>query len=267
MKKSDSLTAIGLLIGSGMIIWSMMSGSSLVIFFDLASVFITVGGSFCALLITYSIDEMKKIPNLLLQSFKQNIFSSTEIIREFTSLSKKARREGLLSLEDEIDKINDEFFKKGLQMVIDGTEPDVIKDILELEIDEMQARHNSGAKIFQTWGGYAPGFGMIGTLIGLIQMMQNLTDASTIAVGMGKALLTTLYGSLLANLFCMPIATNLRNKSEKEVAIRYIILEGVLSIQSGVNPRIVEEKLLTYLAPKDRLDYLKQNTENNEGVS
>lgn len=267
MKKSDSLTAIGLVLGIGMLLWSMMSGSSLVIFIDMASVLITVGGSFCALLITYSLDDIKRVGSLLAQAFKENTFSGVALIKTFTNLSRKARREGLLSLEDEIAEIDDEFLRKGLQMVIDGIEPDTIKEILNLEIDEMITRHSNGTKLFQTWGAYAPGFGMIGTLIGLIQMMQNLTDASTIAIGMGRALLTTLYGSLLANLFCLPVAANLKNKSDKEVEMRSMIVEGVLSIQSGVNPRIVEEKLLTYLSPADRVAYLTENAESSEGVA
>ena len=267
MKKSDSLTAIGLAVGAGMLLFSMMSGSSLVIFFDAASIMITVGGSFCALLISYSMDEIKKVMPLLSEAFKEKSFSGVEVIKIFTSLSRKARREGLLSLEDEIIQIEDEFLKKGLQMVIDGIEPETIKEILELEVDEMAMRHTAGANVFQTWGAYAPGFGMIGTLIGLIQMMQNLSDAATIAIGMGKALLTTLYGSLLANLFCQPIAANLRNKSEKEVAMRSMVVEGILAIQSGVNPRIVEEKLLTYISPGERAAYLKETTESSEGVA
>ena len=118
-----------------------------------------------------------------------------------------------------------------------------------------------------TWGGYAPGFGMLGTLIGLIQMLQNLSDASTIASGMGTALITTFYGSLLGNLFCNPIGANLAKKSEAEVVLKQMALEGILAIQSGVNPRIVEEKLITYLEPAERLEYLQNNSENNEGVA
>ena len=152
-------------------------------------------------------------------------------------------------------------------MVVDGIEPETIIEILELEIGEMENRHSQGASIFSTWGAYAPGFGMLGTLIGLIQMLQNLSDATTIAQGMGKALITTFYGSLLANIFCNPIAANLQKKSEKEVNIREMMLEGVLAIQSGVNPRIVEEKLISYLEPAERLEYLKNNAENSEGVA
>lgn len=266
MKKSDSLTLIGLVSGIGVLLWGMMSGSSLMIFWDLPSILITVGASFAALLIAYSMDDIKNMGKLLVESFKQKEVSSSAIISQFANLSKKARREGLLSLEDEIGEIEDEFLKKGLQMVVDGIEPETIREILELEIETMEARHAKGSSIYQTWGAYAPGYGMLGTLIGLIQMLTNLTDSSTIAAGMGKALITTFYGSLLANLFCLPIATNLKLKSEIEVGAREMILEGILAIQSGVNPRIVEEKLITYLSPSERLEYLKNSVENNEGV-
>lgn len=266
MKKSDSLTAIGLAVGIGMLTMAMMSGSSLIIFWDLPSVFITVGGSFCALLITYSLSDIKKMGVLFIQAFKENTFSSVGIIQEFANLSRKARREGLLSLEDEIAQIEDAFLKKGLQMVIDGIEPETIKEILELEIGEMESRHLKSSGIFSTWGAFAPAFGMIGTLIGLIQMMQNLTDVTSIATGMGVALLTTFYGTVLANLFCVPIASNLKLKSAKEVGIREMVVEGVLSIQSGINPRILEEKLLTYVGPKIRLEYQNKTSEINEGV-
>ena len=267
MKKSDMLTMIGLLIGAGLLVNGMMSGSSLMIFWDVPSVLITVGGSFAAVLMVYSMEDIKLLGKLIGQIFSEKKISSVEIVRKFAHVSKKARREGLLSLEDDISDLEDEFMKKGLQMVVDGIEPDTIKDILELEIDEMENRHNNSASIFSAWGVYAPAFGMIGTLIGLIQMLQNLTDISNIASGMGKALITTFYGSLLANLFCIPMAANLKQKSAKEVSLRQLMLEGVLAIQSGVNPRIVEEKLLTYLSPKDKAEYMNSVSEDNEGVA
>lgn len=267
MKKSDILTSVGLILSIVLMIYGMLIGSSLKIFWDVASVIITVGGSLSALLITYSLEEVKNMGKLFMQAFKENKSSGKDIIIRFGSLSKKARREGLLSLEDDISEMEDPFMKKGLQMVVDGIEPETIREILELEIGEMENRHSQGASIFSTWGAYAPGFGMLGTLIGLIQMLQNLSDATTIAQGMGKALITTFYGSLLANIFCNPIAANLQKKSEKEVNIREMMLEGVLAIQSGVNPRIIEEKLISYLEPAERLEYLKNNAENSEGVA
>lgn len=268
MKKSDILTFVGLFAGIGLLGYSMATGDGgLGIFWSLSSVFITIGGSFAAVLMTYPMDVVKKVGALLGQAFKENISSGKEVIAQFTELSKKARREGLLSLEDEINQLEDKFLKKGLQMVVDGIEPETIKEILELEIAAMEQRHGKGAGLFTTWGGYAPGFGMLGTLIGLIQMLQNLSDASTIASGMGTALITTFYGSLLANLFCNPIGANLAKKSEDEVVVKEMMLEGILSIQSGVNPRIVEEKLITYLEPQERLEYLENNAESSEGVA
>ncbi|WP_300380709.1 MotA/TolQ/ExbB proton channel family protein [Clostridium sp.] len=266
MKKSDVLTGIGLALGIGLMLFGMLSGSELKIFVDLASIMITVGGSISALLITYNLEEMKGMAKLFREAFKEKKSSSKDIIIEFTDLSKKARREGLLSLEDDISTMEDPFLKKGLQMVVDGIEPETIKEILELEIGEMESRHNRGYGMYQSWGAYAPAFGMLGTLIGLIQMLSNLTDVSNIASGMGKALITTFYGSLLANMFCLPVASNLKQKSEKEVGEREMMLEGILAIQSGVNPRIVEEKLITYLPPKEKLEYLNNSIENDKGV-
>ncbi|MGL5352309.1 MAG: motility protein A, partial [Clostridium sp.] len=183
MKKLDKLTPVGLVLGIALVLFAMFAGGNMLIFWDLASVFITVGGSFSAVLISYSLADVQKIPKLVSESFKDSEVSSIDIINKFSDLSKKARREGLLSLEDEIAQVDDDFLKKGLQMVIDGIEPETIKDILELEISEMEDRHLKNAGIFSTWGAFAPAFGMIGTLIGLIQMMQNLTDVNSIAKG------------------------------------------------------------------------------------
>ncbi|MGL5152449.1 MAG: motility protein A [Clostridium sp.] len=266
MKKSDALTSVGLIVGIAMMIWGMSSGSSLRIFWDLPSVIITVGGSLCGVLIVISQADLMRMGKIFIYSFKNDDMGGVELITKFSDLSKRARREGLLSLEDEISQIDDQFMKKGLQMVVDGIEPETIKEILELEIGEMDRRHKEGAAIFSTWGAYAPAFGMIGTLIGLIQMLSNLTDATTIAQGMGKALITTFYGSLLANLICNPISQNLLKKNEAEVASREMMVEGILAIQSGVNPRIVEEKLISYLDPKSRLQFLNANVEVSEGV-
>ncbi|GAA0724130.1 motility protein A [Clostridium malenominatum] len=262
MKKRDLLTLIGIVLGSILLIWAMAMKSlteydfgQLKLFFDPASIAITLGGSFAAMLITYPMSYFNKLIKIMVQSFKESEKSSIDTIFQFIDLSRKARREGLLSLEDEINQIGDDFLKKGLQMVVDGIEPDTIRDILELEISEMERRHKIGADMLRAWGGYAPAFGMVGTLIGLIQMLANLTDSSQIASGMAKALVTTFYGSLLAYMVFNPMGSNLSLKSDSEASIREMMLEGILSIQSGVNPRIVEEKLISYLTPAERLEY------------
>lgn len=267
MKKSDALTSVGLLLGGGLILYAMIAGGlGLGIFIDIPSVAITVGGSFAGVLIAYGMDDIKNLGKILGQSFKESKESQTEIVSMFAELSKKARKEGLLSLEEDIGQLEDKFLKKGLQMVVDGIEPEVTREILELEIGEMERRHAHNASIFKIWGAYAPAFGMLGTLVGLVLMLADLGDASAIASGMATALLTTFYGSLLANLFCNPVGQNLSAKSQKEVAARELMLEGILAIQSGVNPRIVEEKLITYLSPQDKLAYLNSITSKNEGA-
>lgn len=272
MKKNDMLTAIGLLLGIGMMFYGMASGglSEMHLFWDAPSVAITVGGSLAAVMIVTPMSDFKKIGKLLVQAFKEPTSSSIETIAKFGELSRKARKEGLLSLEDAINNLEDAFLKKGLQMVVDGIEPESIREILELEIAGMETRHSNGSNIFKTWGAFAPGFGMLGTLIGLIQMLGNLSDASTIASGMGKALITTYYGSLVANLFGSPISQNLAIKSAYEVNMREMMVEGILAIQSGVNPRIVEDKLISYLSPAEREEYNKTHGENagvSEGVA
>lgn len=272
MKRNDMLTAIGLLLGAGMMFFGMVSGgwSEMHLFWDASSVAITLGGSLAAVMIVTPMSEFKKFGKLFVQAFKEPASSSAETIATFSELSRKARKEGLLSLEDAINNLEDAFLKKGLQMVVDGIEPESIKEILELEIAGMETRHSNGASIFKTWGAFAPGFGMLGTLIGLIQMLGNLSDASTIASGMGKALITTYYGSLLANLIASPIAQNLSAKSAYEVNMREMMVEGILAIQSGVNPRIVEDKLISYLSPAEREEYNKTHGDNagaSEGVA
>lgn len=267
MKKNDITTGVGLVLGIGLVIFGMVGESGLKIFWDVPSIAITVGGSFAAVLINYPMEEVKKILKLFIQSFKDNSMAGKDIISKFGVLSQKARREGLLSLEDEISTIDNDFMKKGLQMVVDGIEPEVIRDIMELEIGELERRHEANTSILMSWAAFAPAFGMIGTLIGLIQMLANLSDQSGLASGMAKALITTFYGSLLANIFLIPVGNNLSSKTNKEIASMEMMLEGVLAIQSGVNPRIVEEKLSAYLNPDEKKSFNESsNSEVTENV-
>lgn len=266
MKKLDIATTVGLVAGVTVVIGGILTGGTLKSFIDIGSVLITILGSFAAVMINFPMKEFKNIGKVIVQCFLEINVSKSDLISKFSQLSRKARREGLLSLEDEISQIEDEFFKKGLQMVIDGVEPENIREILELEISEMENRHDVGSGMIKAWGGYAPGFGMIGTLIGLINMLVDMDDQSKIASGMAVALITTFYGAFLANLVLNPMGEKLKVKSEKELAIKDMIVEGVLSIQSGVNPRIVEEKLVCYLAPGEKKDHYK-SLGKEEGVS
>jgi len=246
MKKNDMLTAIGFVIAIVLVFYGMLNGGSLKLFFDVPSLAITVGGSFGALLMSYPFNEIKRFIKVAAQAFKENGTSKIDNITLFVSLSKKARRDGLLSLEEDIQEIDNES----------------IREIMALEIKELEKRHEDAASMFTTWGAYAPAMGMIGTLIGLIQMLANLSDADNLASGMGKALITTFYGSMLANLVVLPIAGKLNYKTAQEVNEMEMMIEGVLSIQSGINPRVIEDKMIVYLSPEDRVKYL---TSVNQG--
>jgi chemotaxis protein MotA len=214
-------------------------------------------GSFCALLISFPFKTLKNIPNVLKMLLSSPGNERAELVSLFAELSRKARKDGLLALEDELEKIDNPFLVSGLQLVIDGVEPDSIRDILELKAETIERRHATGQAVFLKWGELAPAFGMIGTLIGLIIMLSQLDDPSSIGSGMATALLTTFYGSLMANLVFIPIASNLKVQTEEELFTAQMIIEGILEIQAGTNPRLLEEKLLLYLTPKE-----KNNTKN-----
>lgn len=255
MKKLDIMTLIGTVGGVAIILWGILIGGPLRLFWDFASVVITIFGSLAAVMINYGISDFKRLFGVIAESFREAKMAPIDTIQLFSNLSRKARREGLLSLEDDINSLEDDYLKRGLQMVVDGIEPETIKEIMELEIGEMEKRHGAGINMLKSWAAYAPAFGMIGTLIGLIQMLANLTDSSKIASGMAVALITTFYGAVMANMIFTPMAAKLGNKSQNEATSREMTIEGVLAIQSGVNPRIVEEKLLCYLSPGDRKRY------------
>lgn len=267
MKKKDTATYFGFLAGIFAILVGMaLDGgqiklSGLRLFWDLPSVFITVVGSFCSVAIAFPMADIKRLTLTLKNAFIDKQLSGKDIIQKFVELSKKARREGLLSLESEIETIDDSFIKSGIQMVVDGIEPETIRDIMELEIGEMEKRHVMGINILKAWAGYGPAYGMIGTLIGLVQMLANLNDPTALGPGMSKAIITSFYGSIMANFIFGPLANKLEVKSGDEAGRREMMLEGVLALQAGVNPRIIEDKLKAYLSPKERLAIY-----NNQGV-
>lgn len=269
MKKRDISTTIGLFMGLVAIIVGMALNNgkfdvgSLRLFWDLPSIFITVGGSFFTILIAFPMTTVKKLPTALKNAFFDKQWSPDEIIGKFVELSKKARKEGLLSLEDEVEDVGEGFLKNGIQMVVDGLEPETIREIMELEIEAMQKRHQSTINLLKAWAGYGPAYGMIGTLIGLVQMLANLNDAAALGPGMAKAIITSFYGSVMANFIFGPLSAKLELKSEEEANTRNMMLEGVLSIQAGVNPRVIEDKLKTYLSPQERLNMLKDTIEGN----
>ena len=254
MKKSDVLTVIGLVAGILLVGVSMASGEGgLMIFWDFGSICITIGGSLGAVLITYPMETVKKMGTLLGQAFKVEQNSTKEIIAQFADLSKKARREGLLSLEDEINQLDDKFLKKGLQMVVDGIEPETIKEILDLEITAMDERHSKGAALFTTWGGYAPGFGMLGTLIGLVIMLANMGgDPASIGPSMAVALITTFYGIILARLIFIPLATKISARNDVTMYKNTLQMEGLILLAERKSPRYIQDKVNSFVDVKEQ---------------
>ncbi|WP_026907506.1 flagellar motor protein MotP [Paucisalibacillus globulus] len=251
MRKRDLLTPIGITLGFIMIMGAILSNSGtegIVSFLDVASVFIVIGGMIGSLLINFNLNQIKLTGKVLKESFKQNDRQLSELINLFIRLSERARREGILALENELDDVDEPFIKKGILLAVDGIEPEVIHDIMNAEITAMEERHYRGRMILEKCAEYAPAWGMIGTLIGLVLMLNNLQDPSALGPSMAVALLTTLYGTVLANLVFTPMASKLENKTEEEVFIKQIIIEGVIGVQSGQNPRILEEKLGAFLS-------------------
>jgi chemotaxis protein MotA len=255
----DIATLIGIISGIAFIVWSIVLDGSILSFWDVPSVIIVIGGGLASTLIGYKLSEMAKIMKVVVKAFLGKESRPQDTIKVLVELSLKARREGLLSLESDQENISDEFLKQSLQLVVDGVEPEVIVDSMDLELENMKMRHDKGAGIFKTMGALFPAWGMIGTLIGLIKLLESLDDPSKIGPAMAVALITTFYGSVLANLVCNPIASKLTIKSKEEIQEKRMIIEGVLSIQAGENPRILEHKLKTFLSPQQKQDYDKLN--------
>jgi len=248
----DIATLVGIVLSFALVFSAIMMGGSLSIFINIPSVMIVVGGTLGATMINYPLPDILKVTKVVKNAFFMKKMTANELIATFVDLAGIARREGILALESKLNEMDDEFMKKGMQLSVDGLEPAAIKEILETEIDAIQDRHKLGAEIFTTMGTFAPALGMIGTLIGLVQMLQTMSDPSTIGPAMAVALLTTFYGAVMANLMFLPIAGKLKNRSSEEVMMKDLMTEGVISIAKGENPRVIEQKLNAYLPPQMR---------------
>lgn len=248
----DLTTVIGLIAGMSIILLGITQTGSLMSFFSLSSIMIVVGGTGSAVVINYPINELVGMISVVKKTLFTKVQPITETIATLVSFAERARREGILALERHMEEIEDEFLAKGIQLAVDGTEPELMRNILTTELDYLEKRHASGAGIFATAGALAPAFGMIGTLIGLVLMLQTMSDPATIGPQMAIALITTFYGALAANLIFIPLTGKLKRRSEEEVLVKEMMIEGILSIQSGDNPRIVEQKLTSFISPKLR---------------
>lgn len=225
----------------------LSAGGTIAMFMDLPSVIITVGGTIASMLVAFSLGKLAKLPTFFRIAIFPPSYNLKEIIITLVSFSEKARREGLLALEDDLEDLDDKFTRKGLQLVVDGTDPELVKNIMENEIEQMAARHDDNKRVFDDAAGYSPAFGMIGTLMGLVMMLVNLSDRSAVGPYLAVAILTTFYGAVLCYLVFTPMGTRLDMMTGQEILTKAIILMGILSIQSGDNPRIVKDKLVSFL--------------------
>ena len=250
----DLGTLVGLGVGFGMVFLGILfGGAGVFLYFDPNSILIVIGGSLGAMLVASPMSRVLGLMSYVRHTLFVADWKEEKMITDLVAFSERARREGLLALEDNLDEVEDEFMRKGVQLVVDGTDPEVIKDILYTDLNQIQSRHETGIQFFAIWATIAPAFGMIGTLIGLIAMLVNIGgDTSIIGQGMSTALITTLYGSFFANLMLIPMQRKLEDRDKAETRAREITIEGILSIQSGDNPRILLEKLVSFLPPKQR---------------
>lgn len=248
----DFATIAGIVVGICLVIWAIYMNGNIMTFIDLPSALITIGGTFASTLISYPLSKILDSFRTFGKVLFESRYEPNDIIKKIIELANIARKEGLLALDDAILNVHDEFLKKGIMLIVDGTDPELVRDILETEISFLEDRHKQGQDLFKAMGAYAPAFGMIGTLIGLIDMLKNLDDPKKVGPGMAVALITTFYGSLLAYLVFLPMARKLNTRSQQEVLLKEVMLEGILSIQAGENPRIIEEKLKAFIAPKFR---------------
>lgn len=249
----DIATIIGFIGGAACIVMSVLtSGGTLGGIIDIPSVFMTIGGSWASIFIMAPLSKAVGVFKIIGKCFKVPDFGEKTLVSKLMDLSNKARREGILALEDGLDDLDDAFMRNGLRLVVDGTDGNVIRTIMENEMSQCEARHMEWINVMNQWAGFAPGFGMMGTVLGLIGMLNNLEDKSSLGPNMAVALITTLYGSMLANWILVPLAQNLINQNSMEMRAKEMVIEGVLAIQAGENPRIMGQKLLTYLDPVSR---------------
>jgi chemotaxis protein MotA len=253
----DLATIIGIVLAYVLII-SAIGPTRIGAFVDPPSAFIVVGGTVASIFTSFPLSRVLAAVGVLKNAFITNAGAPAETIKQLVDFAEQARREGILALEARAAEIDDEFLKKGIQLAVDGTEPELIKDILSTEIAFIETRHEDGQKIFTVAGELAPAFGMIGTLVGLVLMLGNMSDVESIGPNMAVALITTLYGSIIANTVCIPLAYKLKGYSAQEIMVKELMLEGIMSLQSGDNPRIVEQKLTAFIDPGSRAGAMKE---------
>ena len=248
----DIATIVGLILGFGVIMVSIAMGGGAMAFIDIPSMCIVIGGMLCSVLIHFSLPQFLGIFAVIKRTIMVKVPSPNEIIQQMVNYAAISRRDGALALEEQIRRVDNPFIAKGLQMLVDGQEEDTIRNLMTLEIESLGERHSNGKKILEFMGASAPAFGMIGTLIGLVQMLRNLSSPDDIGAGMAVALITTFYGAFLANLVFIPLAGKLGIYSKAEILAMEMTVEGICKICRGENPTVVRENMQAFLAPMHR---------------
>ena len=263
----DIASLLGLVICIILVVISIVIGdqgfAAIFNFLNAPSALITFGGAFCCVLAAYTLPNFVSGLKSFGLVFKLSEMNMPDVIRKIIELSNVARKEGLLSLEEASAELEDPFLKKGVLLIVDGTDPELVRAIMETELTSVDSRHRKKIAFWDDLGAMGPAWGMIGTLIGLINMLQQMNDPSSIGPSMAVALITTLYGSMLANWICFPVAAKLKSKNEDEMVIKEIMIEGLLSIQAGENPRVIEEKLKSFLTPAEKAEMEEAGGEAN----
>ncbi len=249
----DIATVVGVLLGSSLLVMTILisDGASFGAFYNLPSMLVVIGGAIAAVLICFPLKTVFGVISVTKKVVLNKQDSIADLIEQIVSLAETARRDGLLALEGRLEEISNPFVILGIQMAVDGTRPEVIESIMRTEMDAVATRHRNGRSILDQMGRFAPAFGMIGTLMGLVIMLGDMKP-ETIGAGMAVALLTTLYGAVVSNLFCLPFSEKLNFLSKHELLTMEIVVRGIMGIQSGDNPRVIEQKLNTFIPPKLR---------------
>ena len=249
----DLGTVIGLVLTLALLFGAMAMGVGLGPYIDIPSILIVFGGTTGVMMMGFKMEQIKIAGKIMGKAFKPQLYDNQELVKKMVEYSTKARKDGILALEADANNEENEFLKKGLSMAVDGSEPDTIRELLEIDMEQTSGRHKANMAIFEQIGGYSGAMGMIGTLIGLVAMLLNMSDPSAIGPAMAVALLTTLYGAMLGNIVGGPVANILAIRDNDETLFKTLIIEGIMSIQAGDNPRNLEAKLLAFLPPKERV--------------
>jgi len=262
----DIATIVGLLIAFGaLIVGILIEGGHLGGFFNVSAGIIVLGGTTGAMIICYPLKTVLGLPAVLKQAFFSKEIDSLEMMKTIIEFARKARREGILVLEEDAKRLDNEFLKTGIQLVVDGTPADLVREILETQVRAMEQRHQTGECLFSTLGGFAPTLGILGTVMGLVHMLASLDEPGKMGPAIAAAFIATLYGVGTANLIFLPIASKLKARSQAESLSYELGIEGVLSLQAGDNPRVVASKMASFLPPALRAQFEQETAGGGEG--